>query len=81
MGNEMKMTVSSICAKDGHKYAYVAFTDGNRSAEGRIPDCRILSSTGFTKDEVEQLEIYMKRELIELKKMAAGIRIIDALMK
>ncbi|MCI5585617.1 MAG: hypothetical protein MR383_08770 [Lachnospiraceae bacterium] len=77
----MKMTVSSICAKDGHKYAYVAFTDGNRSAEGRIPDCRILSSTGFTKDEVEQLEIYMKRELIELKKMAAGIRIIDALMK
>ncbi len=81
MENEMNMTVSSICAKNGQKYAYVAFTDGSRSAEGRIPDCRILSSAGFTKGEVEQLEAYMKRELRELKRMAAGIRIVDALMK
>lgn len=79
MEKEMKMTVSPVCVKDGQQYAFVAFTDGKRQAEGKIPECRILSNTGFTEEEVEQLETYMKRELTKLKKMAAGIRLIDAL--
>lgn len=81
MKKEINMTVSPICSKDGKKYAFVAFMDGNRSAEGKIPDCKILSNAGFTKSEVEQLEAYMRNRLEELKRMAAGIRIIDALMK
>ena len=81
MGGEMNMSVSPVCAKDGKQYAFVSFTDGKRSAEGKIPDCKIMMSTGFSEDEVEQLEDYMRRELTQLKKMAAGIRLLDAFMK
>jgi len=81
MGNEINMSVSPVCMKDGKKCAYVTFTDGERSADGRIPDCRIMSSKGFTEDEVKQLEIYMQMELAKLKRMAAEIRLIDAFLK
>ncbi len=81
MGNEMNMSVSPVCMKDGKKYAFVSFTDGKRSADGRIPDCKIISSNGFTEEEVRQLETYMQMELAKLKRMAAEIRLIDAFMK
>lgn len=81
MDKEMNMSVSPICVKDGEKYAFVSFTDGNRTAEGKIPDCKILSNNGFDQEEVAQLETYMEQELLQLKKMAAGIRLFDAFMK
>ena len=81
MNDELRMSVSPVCVKDGQKCAYVTFEDGKRTAEGRIPDCKIIYSNGFTQGEVEQLESYLKRELTQLKKMAAGIRMIDAFMK
>lgn len=81
MGNEMNLSVSPVCMKDGQKCAYVSFSDGKRSADGRIPDCKIISSNGFTEAEVEQLEEYMQLELAKLKRMAAGIRLIDVFMK
>lgn len=56
------------------------FTDGSRSAEGKIPDCKITKNTGFDEDEVKQLEAYMSRELPQLKKMAAGIDIMKNFM-
>ena len=81
MGNEMNLSVSPVCVKDGKKCAYVSFTDGERSADGRIPDCKIMSSNGFTEEEVAWLEVYMRMELAKLKRMAAEIRIIDAFLK
>ena len=81
MENEFTMSVSPVCQKDGKKYAFVSFSDGERSAEGRIPDCQIISSKGFEEAEITLLEAYMKRELTQLKKMASGIRLIDAFMK
>ncbi|MBQ8592072.1 MAG: hypothetical protein IJ485_04935 [Lachnospiraceae bacterium] len=79
--HELNMSVSPVCVKDGKQYAFVTFSDGKRLAEGKIPACKIISNDGFGKDEVEQLEAYMHKELQQLKKMAAGIRIIDAFMK
>lgn len=81
MENAVNMSVSPICVKDGEKYAFVSFTEGSRTAEGKIPDCRIISNKGFSQEEVEQLEGYMQREMPQLKKMAAGIRLFDAFMK
>lgn len=79
MNKELKMSVSPVCVKDDKQYAFVAFTDETREAEGRIPECVIISNKGFTEEEVNSLEDYMRRELKSLKKMAAGIRLIDAL--
>ena len=78
---EFRMSVSPVCEKDGKKLAYVSFTDGERTAEGRIPECKIIINKGFDDAEVLLLETYMKRELTSLKKMASGIRLIDAFMK
>lgn len=81
MAQELNMSVSPVCVKDGEKYAFVTFSDGERVAEGRIPDCKIISNKGFSKDEAVQLEVYMERELPTLKKMAVGIKLLDAFMK
>lgn len=68
---EMNMVVSPVCQKDDQKFAFVQFSDGVRRAEGKIPMCDIVSNEGFTKEEVEQLEEYMKANVKELKKLAA----------
>lgn len=81
MNEEVKMSVSPICVKDGKKYAFVSFTDGKRVAEGKIPDCVITHNAGFMADEVQQLEDYMKRELPQLKRMAAGINVMDNFLR
>lgn len=81
MSNEFTMSVSPVCVKDGQRFAYVSFTDGKRSAEGKIPECKIVSSTGFNQDEIRMLEEYMEQELSRLKRMAASIRLMDAFMK
>lgn len=81
MKNELNMSVSPICVKDGEKYAFVSFTDGERFADGKIPDCKITLNKGFSQEEVKQLESYMQSELPQLKKMAAGIRVMDAFLK
>lgn len=81
MSNEFTMTVSPVCGKDDERFAYVSFTDGTRSAEGKIPGCKIVSATGFSQEEIRMLEEYMEQELPQLKRMAASIRLVDAFMK
>lgn len=80
MSNELTMTVSPVCEKAGERFAYVSFADGERSAEGKIPACKIVSATGFREDEIRMLEEYMQQELPRLKRMAAQIRLMDAFM-
>ncbi len=80
MSDALEMSVSQIFRKDGEKYAYVSFSDGTRRAEGKIPDCKIHTNSGFSEDEVSQLEAYMGRELMTLKNMAAGIHVMDAFL-
>lgn len=81
MNDELNMSVSPICVKDGNRYAFVTFTDGKRQAEGKIPDCKIISNKGFSETEEKKLEEYMKKELPKLKQMAAGINVLGAFMK
>ena len=75
------MQVSPICNRDGEKYAYVTFSDDKRHAEGEIPKCVIISNDGFSKDEIYELEDYMEKNLDMLKKMAASVNPIKAMMK
>ena len=79
--DELSLAVSPVCQKDGKQYAFVTFTDKDRLAEGRIPECTIISNKGFSEEEVQHLERYMKRELTRLKKMASGINVLEAFMK
>ena len=81
MDDSIKMSVSPVLSKDGQRYAFVSFEDGERIAEGRIPECKLVSNKGFSEEEAARLEEYMKEELAQLKRMAASIRVIDAFMK
>ncbi len=81
MNEELSVLVSGICGTQEERYAYVSFADGERKAEGKIPDCVILSNTGFSEEEVAVLELYMKQELVTLKKMASGINPVRAFLK
>lgn len=80
MKDTVNMSVSPVFGKDGKKCAYVSFEEGARFAEGRIPDCVITSNKGFSQEEVNQLEDYMRRELKNLKKMASGVNVMRAFM-
>lgn len=77
---EVTMQVSGICRKDGEKYAYVTFSDGKRHAEGTIPDCKIKTQEGFDEAEIGQLELFMKMNLANLKRKAASIDPVRAMM-
>ena len=81
MEEAFNLSVSQVFSKDGQKFAYVSFTNDTKHAEGKIPDCKIISAEGFDESEVAQLEIYMKLELANLKKMASGIQVMRAFME
>ena len=81
MENELSVSVSPICVKDGQKYAFVSFVEGDKTAEGKIPECTIIANKGFTEDDVKVLELYMKNDLARLKRMAAGVNVLDSFLK
>ncbi len=78
--DELRMQVSPICDKNGEKIAYVTFSDAVRQAEGEIPKCTIISSVGYTDDEVNALELYMKQNLDMLKDLAKDLNPIKAML-
>ena len=77
----MNMIVSGVTKKDDRPIAYVQFDDGDRLAEGIIPDCKIIKQNGFTELQIAKLEDYMKANLTSLKKEASKINPFSAIMK
>jgi len=78
-GDVLNMQVSLACKKDGRKVVYVTFADKTRFAEGEIPSCKITTNRGFTPEEVGNLETYLRENMDELNRTAAGIDPIRAL--
>lgn len=77
---EVTLNLSGVVEKDGQKIAYVRFSRGDDFAEGYIPDCIFTKVQGFTDDEVSMLTDYLRANLTELKKRAAGINPLTAIM-
>lgn len=77
---EVTLNLSGVVEKDGQKIAYVRFYRGDDFAEGYIPDCIFTKVQGFTDDEVSMLTDYLRANLTELKKRAAGINPLTAIM-
>ena len=78
--DEVTLNLSGVVEKDGQKIAYVRFSRGDNFAEGYIPDCIFTKVQGFTDDEVSMLTDYLRANLTELKKRAAGINPLTAIM-
>ena len=77
---EVTLNLSGVVEKDGQKIAYVRFSRGDDFAEGYIPDCIFTKVQGFTDDEVSMLTDYLRANLTEFKKRAAGINPLTAIM-
>ena len=56
---QMNMLVSGLVGKGDNKRICVYFSDKDKYAEGSIPDCKITSSNGFTKEEIKEIEEYL----------------------
>ncbi len=78
--DEVKLDISGVVEKDGKKIAHICFTRGEDVAEGYIPDCVLTKVQGFTDEEAGQLVDYLKANLTDLKKRAAGINPLNAFM-
>jgi len=77
---ELNLRISGVTEKDGKKQAHVCFRGKDRYAEGTIPDCVLTKSEGFSEEEKVQLEDYLRANLTELKKTAARINPLKAIM-
>lgn len=81
MNGKMNMSISQIFQKDGKPTAFVLFSEGRKSAEGKIPDCTIISNDGFSEKEVKALELYLKMQQESILKTAKEVNIMKAFMR
>lgn len=75
--DELTCTHSTVLSKNGKPFVSVMFERGKDRAEGTVPDCIITKNEGFTQEEVEELEDYMKaqrKEIIDGAKRISDIR-------
>ena len=79
MNGKMDMSISQIFQKDGKPTAFVLFSEGRKSAEGKIPDCTI--NDGFSEKEVKALELYLKMQQESILKTAKEVNIMKAFMQ
>lgn len=78
--DEVRLDISGVSEKNGKKRAYVRFSRGKDYAEGYIPDCVLTKVQGFSEEETGQLVDYLKANLTELKKRAAAVNPLNAIM-
>lgn len=69
---ELTMTYSGVVSKDHHNAVCVRFERGKTGdfAEGLIPAAKITKSEGFSAEEIEGLERYLKEHDLEIRKEA-----------
>jgi len=70
---ELNMLISGVIEKDGKKKAYVRFEAGDFFAEGFVPDCKIEKQKGFSNEEIEKLEEYLRDNLETIKRKASEV--------
>ncbi|MCR5831833.1 MAG: hypothetical protein K6G67_06820 [Lachnospiraceae bacterium] len=66
--------------KNGEKAVYVLFEDGTKSAEFALPEGKLLSNTGFSDDELSQLNDYVGNEQDHIFELAKTINPMKAFL-
>ena len=77
----MNMICSGILRKNGEKIIYVRFERGEDFAEGSLPTAKITSQSGFTPDEIEQMEAYMSENRFEIIEQAKSVNVMKNFME
>ncbi|MCR4739735.1 MAG: hypothetical protein K5886_05685 [Lachnospiraceae bacterium] len=80
MQDDISLSFSGFLGEKGSRYIAVSFTDGKRTAEGSIPECKITKNTGFSDEEIRSLEEYLKNNKESIMEKARGINPMKAFM-
>lgn len=70
---DITLTHSGILSKGGKPCVSVRFERNQDFAEGMLPECKIVRSEGFTKEEKDQFESYLAENAKELLRKAKDI--------
>lgn len=80
--DEIRMTYSGIITHKDKKTVQVIFERGDSaSAEGSIPEGKITKSTGFTQEEVEELNHFLISNTNDIMERARLINPLRGFMK
>ena len=71
--DEIKLTHSGILSSKGEPFMSVRFDRGNDFAEGSVPSGKITKSSGFTDEEIANLETYLQENSTNLMARAKKI--------
>ncbi len=67
---EVTFTYSGVVQKDGRNAVCIRFERKNEHgldvAEGTVPDCTLTQVSGFSKEEVSDLERYLTENSVEI---------------
>lgn len=75
---ELRMTYSGLLLKDGEKMVRVCFERGkNDYAEGIVPRGVIVKYSGFTKEEIEQLAVYIQDNATDIINRAKNVNFLN----
>ncbi len=75
---ELRMTYSGLLLKDGEKMVRVCFERGKSGyAEGIVPRGEIVKSSGFTKEEIGQLTVYIQENATDIINKAKGVHFLN----
>ncbi len=80
MSEELKMSVSSLTRTKDNKAVYILFTDGNKSAELSLPECKVINNNGFTDEEVAGLKFYIKNDQETIYALPKKVNPVKAMM-
>lgn len=78
---EVTMLVSGVVEKNHRKIIRVSFLQGKCIAEGILPDGLIETSEGFTEEETQKLENFMRANREEIIKQARGVNPLRSWLK
>lgn len=71
--DEVRMLISCVVAKGDKKMVRVSFLRGKDYAEGILPEGMIEKSQGFTDEEVQKLEGYIRKNRQDILRQAKEI--------
>lgn len=78
---QMQVTCSGILRKDGEKIIYVRFERGADFAEGSIPAAKITSHSGFSPEEIRQMEDYLSENKFEIIEQAKTVNLMKNFLR
>lgn len=77
----MNVVCSGILRKNGEKIIYVRFECADAFAEGSLPAAKITAHSGFSEEELSQLEQYLAENRFEIIEQARSVNVMKNFME